>query len=397
MSMKEVRLARGKEQPVENRHPWIFSGAVASVDNGLAPGETCLVRTADGKAAAVGAWSPKSQIRVRVWSFDPAETIDGDFFRKKIQAANALRTDLGLNAPSGGCRIVYSESDGLPGVIADRYGEFVVFQLLSAGAELHREEIAKALLELPGVRGVHEKADASARRHEGIADRPCIEMGDKAPAEIIVTENGLKFAVDVKNGQKTGFYFDLCDARKRVMALAKGRNVLNMFCYTGGFAVAAAAGGAKSTLNVDSSASALRLAQHNMELNGLADAKAEFVEADAFDKLRELQESNRKFDLIILDPPKLIDSRNHLVSGSRAYQFLASTAFRMLNPGGILINFSCSGLMTQELLQKITFSAALNAGVDASLIGVLRQGADHPVALTVPETFYLKGFISKAR
>lgn len=397
MILPQIKLQPGREKSLLRRHPWIFSGAVAAISGNPASGETCLVTDSRGTPLAVAAYSPASQIVGRVWSFNPDEKIDREFFRRKIQSAAKLRQTLGLADIQGGARLIYSESDGLPGVIADRYGRYIALQILSAGAERFRQEIAESLLELPGIAGVYERSDVSVRRHEKLPERCGLLAGEAIPDTLTIVENSRIFAVDPVHGQKTGFYFDLRDARNLVAHLSSGRRVLNMFCYTGGFAVAALQGGATEVINVDSSRPALSQARKNLELNNLNLDATQLIAADGFEFLNELTKHGEKFDLVILDPPKLIDSKNHVTSGCRAYSHLARRGLELLNPTGLLLNLSCSGLMTPDLLQKITADAACQCGVEAALIGEVRQSADHPVLLSVPETFYLKGLLSIRR
>ncbi|MCI5780077.1 MAG: class I SAM-dependent methyltransferase [Lentisphaeria bacterium] len=394
MNYPRCQLLPGREKSLLRRHPWVFSGALAEPDAAFAPGETVLLCAADGTPLASAAWSPESQLRARVWSFDPEEVIDADFFRARIARATAWRRMLGLLDPAGGCRLIYSESDGLPGLIVDRYGEFAAAQFTGAGAERFRDTIAGLLLELPFLRGVYERSDVPVRGKEGLAERRGMLAGENIPAEVEIVEEGLTFAVDLRHGQKTGFYFDLRSARSVVRRRAAGRRVLNVFAYTGGFAVAALAGGAVSVLNVDSSAPALARAEKNLRRNGFASGWENCC-GDAFRILRELDGAGEKFDLVILDPPKLIPGKAALLRGCRGYQDLARLGFRLLDPGGMLANFSCSGLMTAELFQKITADAALEAGRDAAVIARMEQAPDHPTALAVPETFYLKGLLSR--
>ena len=388
MTTARVVLKPGREKSLLRRHPWIFSGAVERVEGDPAPGAELIVADAKGNALAVAGYSPASQIAARVWSFDPDEAVDAAFFRRRIASALAYRRRLGLLEPSGGCRLIFSEGDGLPGIVADRYGDLVVVQFLSAPAELHRETVADELL-AAGFRGVFERSDASIRRKEGLSERSGVMRGAEPPAEIVVEEAGERYCVDVRHGQKTGFYFDLREAREVVRRLAPGTRVLNAFSYTGAFAVAALRAGARSAVNIDSSRPALRAAERNCELNGLA--FCENVCADVFEELRRRAAANEKYDLVIIDPPKLIASQRDLVRGCRAYQDLARLGFAVTAPGGFMLNLSCSGLLTMELLEKITAAAALEAGVSARLAGTVRQAADHPVDTAVPEGAYLKG------
>lgn len=388
-------LAPGREKSLLRRHVWIFSGAVVAVEGDPAPGETVVVVDADRRFLARAAWSPESQLSARVWSFDPEERIDAAFFRRRVHLAVEFRRFLKLDAPTGGCRLIHSEGDALPGVIADRYGEFVVVQFLSAGAERFRSEIVEALRQETGAKGIFERSDAGVRAKEGLSERCGVVAGEAPPNPIVIEENGAKFAVDVRHGQKSGFYFDQRDARTFVARLAAGKRMLNAFSYTGGFGVAAALAGAEHVINVDSSAPALKLAAHNMERNRICPERYENRENDVFAELRSLSAAGHRFDLIVLDPPKFIDSRNALTRGCRAYQDIARLGFGLLAPGGVLCNFSCSGLMTPELFQKITADAAVEAGVRGVILHRFEQAADHPAALAVPESFYLKGLATR--
>ena len=392
--MKKIVLNRGREKSLLRRHPWIFSGAVERIEGAPAAGETVMVTAHDGSFLAWAGYSPASQITGKVWSFEENERIDQNFFNKRVAAAAALRSKLGLDAPEGGCRLIFSEADQLPGVIVDRFGSFLILQLLTAGAEYNREFIVNALWEICRPRGIHERSDVSIRRKEQLPGRTGVVKGAELPEELIVREEDMTFAVDGRKGQKTGFYFDLRSARKSLRPFCSDAEVLNCFSYTGAFAAAALKSGAAHVLNMDSSAPALKQLERNMELNGFSPQKWENRCGDVFTLLRELDKEKRKFDVVILDPPKLVDSQRALISGARAYQDLARYGFKLLKPGGVLFNFSCSGLMTAELFQKITASAALEAGVDARIIGHLEQSPDHPTLLSVPETFYLKGLIS---
>ena len=394
MKDPQLILSRGRERSLLRHHPWIFSGAVARVTGSPEPGETVAVVDAQGKFLAWAAYSPHSQLTGRVWSFDPQEKIDVSFFRRRIREAAALREELGYLSPDGGCRLIYSEADRLPGVIVDLYAGYGVLQLLSAGAEFFRKEIVETLLELPFVKGISERSDASVRRREGLPPAAGHLAGEEAE-KVIILENGLKFEVDLRHGQKTGFYFDLRDARQKLRSFVRGKRVLNMFSYTGAFAVNALWAGAEYVINCDSSRPALEQAERNLALNGFEASRFENICGDCFEIVKDLREKGEKFDVVILDPPKLIDSRNALDRGCRAYQFLARNGFELLVPGGIMFNFSCSGLMVPELFHKITASAAAEIQCDARILGFLQQAADHPVDISTPETLYLKGIISR--
>jgi len=391
--VKRIHLLPGREKALCRRHPWIFDGAVKEKNAQIAAGETVLVCDSKDEPLAVGAWSPASQLRIRVWSFDPQEKIDKDFFRRRIAAAVDYRKTIGVLEDNSGCRLIYSEADKLPGVIVDLYGNYAAIQFLSAGAELFRETITELLGELSFVKGIFERSDASVRKKENLPPRTGQLAGETVPDVINIEENGLKFEVKIHEGQKTGFYFDLRTARETIRKFAGGRKVLNMFSYTGGFAVAAFAGGAKSVLNADSSLPALKQAERNLALNGFTENFRNIC-GDVFQLLRDLDSRGEKFDMVILDPPKLIPGKSAMIKGCRAYQDLARLGFKLLNKGGLLANFSCSGAMDMQLFQKITADAATEAGADARIIHRFEQSPDHPVLLSVPETFYLKGLLS---
>ncbi|PWM79270.1 MAG: 23S rRNA (cytosine(1962)-C(5))-methyltransferase RlmI [Lentisphaerae bacterium] len=390
-----MKLNPGREKSLLRRHVWIFSGAVADYPGEAAPGETVEVFDAKNNFLARAAYSPDSQLIARVWTFDRDEQIDEAFFARRIKAAVEYRHFLKLDDPKGGCRLINSEADGLPGLVVDRYAGVLVIQITSAGIEFHRDTIVKLLAEITGAASIYERSDVSVRAKEGLAERSGLLYGAQPPNPVIIEENGARFAVDVRHGQKSGFYFDQRCARAAVAAYADGRTVLNAFSYTGAFAVSALLAGAGHVINIDSSAPALKQAAHNLEMNKIKPERYENRTADVFTELRRLVEEGRKFDLVILDPPKFIESQKALVRGCRAYQDIARLGYRLLNPGGLLFNFSCSGLMTPELFQKITADAALDAGVRARLVRHLEQAPDHPVSLAVPEGFYLKGLVTR--
>lgn len=395
MENKFLKLNPGREKSLLRRHVWIFSGAVADYPGEAAPGETVEVFDAKNNFLARAAYSPDSQLIARVWTFDRDEQIDEAFFARRIKAAVEYRHFLKLDDPKGGCRLINSEADGLPGLVVDRYAGVLVIQITSTGIEFHRDTIVKLLAEITGAASIYERSDVSVRAKEGLAERSGLLYGAQPPNPVIIEENGARFAVDVRHGQKSGFYFDQRCARAAVAAYADGRTVLNAFSYTGAFAVSALLAGAGHVINIDSSAPALKQAAHNLEMNKIKPERYENRTADVFTELRKLVEEGRRFDLVILDPPKFIESQKALVRGCRAYQDIARLGYRLLNPGGLLFNFSCSGLMTPELFQKITADAALDAGVRARLVRHLEQAPDHPVSLAVPEGFYLKGLVTR--
>ena len=387
-----LRLKPGREKSLRLRHPWIFSGALATDDASHEHGITVDVHTADGAFMARAAYSPVSQIRARVWTFDAHEPIDAAFFARRVNRAVAERTPM-QDAGHTGCRLIHGESDGLPGVIADRYADTIVLQLSSAGAERWRETIITALVGATGAACIFERSDADVRKLEGLLPRIGIAHGT-LPDAVTFVEDGLTYRADVVAGQKTGFYLDQRTSRARVRSLAAGRNMLNVFCYTGSFTLAALAGGATHVVSVDSSADALALARENMARNPtLPAARAEWVEADAFTELRKLRDRAATYDLIVLDPPKFAPTAAHAERAARAYKDVNLLALKLLRPGGLLATFSCSGGIDADLFRKIIAGAAVDAGADACVIGHFGAGADHPVALAFPEGEYLKGLL----
>ena len=386
-----VTLKPGREKSLRQRHPWVFSGAIARVEGTPGSGETVALHAADGTWLASAAWSPASSIRARVWSFDPAQRIDPAFFAARIAAAVRMRASL-LDANHTGCRLVHGESDGLPGFIADRYAGVAVVQLLSAGAERWRDALVAAVQEATACSTVHERSEADVRALEGLESRAGTLVG-RLPDPLSFLENGLRYRVDVGRGQKTGFFLDQRDNRSRVQSLARDRDALDCFCYTGGFTVAALAGGARSVLAIDSSGDALAIARANVAGNNLDAARVEWRDADVFAELRSLRDARADFDLVILDPPKLAPTARHAARAARAYKDINLLALKLLRPGGLLATFSCSGGVSAELFQKIVAGAALDARADAGIVGRLGASADHPVALHFPEGEYLKGLL----
>ncbi|GAB4484299.1 MAG: class I SAM-dependent methyltransferase [Anaerolineales bacterium] len=391
--MPTLILKPGREKSLLRRHPWIFSGAVDKVTGNPQPGQTIEVRDAQSNWLARAAWSPASQIRARVWTFNPDESVDVDFFRRKIQTATQKRLALRLTSESNAMRLIHAESDGLPGLVVDRYGEILVLQSLTTGCEFWRETLADLLLEQTGATAIYERSEADVRELEGLSPRTGLLRGTLHSSCITIHEYGLKFLVNLETGHKTGFYLDQRANRKRVAELAQGREVLNCFCYTGGFSIHAAAGGAKSVLSVDTSGEALALGQENALLNGIQTDHLDWLEADVFTALRKFRDQNRAWDLIILDPPKFAPTAAQAEKAARGYKDINRLAFKLLRPGGILVTFSCSGGIDAALFQKIVASAALDAGVEAQIVEYLAQGPDHPVSIHFPEGAYLKGLV----
>ena len=394
--MKSLRLRPGKERSLLRRHPWVFEGSVAS---GKADaGETVRIEDHAGAFLAWAAYSPLSSIRARAWSFDEKERIDAGFFARRIVAAATMRARLPI--ASDGQRLIHGEADGLPGLVVDRYGETLSAQFLSAGAERWKSVIADALLQTTGATRLYERSDTSARQREGLAAatgwlRPA--GGGPAPATALkIHEHDWRFALDVATGHKTGFYLDQRDNRKlfadsvRHFGFAR---VLNCYCYSGGFSVAALAGGATEVMAVDSSAPALALADGNVALNGFDAARHRAIDADVNQTLRSLLDAGESFDAIVLDPPKLAPTAAHAERAARAYKDINRLALMLLRPGGALFTFSCSGGIDAGLFHKIVAGAGLDAGVDAFVYATLTAAPDHPMTVTFPEGGYLKGLV----
>ncbi len=400
--MKTVRVRPGKERSLLRRHPWVFESSVAS---GKADsGETVRVEDSGGAFLAWAAFSPDSLIRLRAWSFDAGERIDAAFFSRRIAAAIAARARLPI--ASDGIRLVHGESDGLPGLVVDRYGDFLSVQFLAAGAERWKAVIADALLAASGATALYERSDTSARQREGLAPatgwlrRPPYSGdgdGDGGPAAaVVIGEHGWRFAVDIAGGHKTGFYLDQRDNRKLFADTVRQfgfERVLNCYCYTGGFSVAALAGGAAHVTAVDSSAPALAKARENVALNGFDAARHETRDADVNATLRTLLAEGRSFDAIVLDPPKLAPTAAHAERAARAYKDINRLALMLLRPGGALLTFSCSGGIAPDLFHKIVAGAGLDAGVDGFVHARLGAASDHPMTIVFPEGEYLKGLV----
>ena len=397
-NLKKIMIKAGREKSLLRRHPWIFSGAIKISENqnsnssiGAASGDIVSVVADDGRFLAYATYSEHSQIAARALSFVESDVIDETFFRQRVTAAITRRSH--LSKWSNAMRLIHAESDGLPGVIADRYGEVVVLQMLTAGIEPQRDLLARLLMEETGAKSIYERSDADVRTLEGLLPRNGLIAGEALSGEVEIVENGMKIAVDIAGGHKTGFYLDQRDNRALSQSLADQADVLNCFCYTGTMSVAALVGGAKSVLSIDSSGPALETAKRNVALNKFDEARAEFWQADVFTALRKLRDMGRSFDLVILDPPKFAPTAHHAEKAARAYKDINLLGFKLLRRGGRLMTFSCSGGIPAELFQKIIAGAALDANVDAQIIGHLSGGSDHPVALNFPEGDYLKGLL----
>lgn len=424
--MHTVTLKPLKEKSLLRRHPWVYANAIERVDGKPAPGATVVVRASDGRFLARAAFSPHSQIRLRVWSFDEAEPIDHAFFKRRVQRAVAHRRSFVSNTRA--LRLIFGEADGLPGLIVDYYiadapkemppedapkeaglgraddhlpqpgdeaaarGQLVC-QFMAAGVEAWKEAIVAALVGATGCPNVYERSDVSIREKEGLEQTTGVLAGAAPPETLVARENGVYYHVDVRGGHKTGFYVDQRDNRALVQAYAADRDVLNCFCYTGGFSLAALKGGARRVVSIDSSGEALALARANVEVNGFDAARAEWLDADAFRTLRRLADEGERFDLVVLDPPKFAPAREHVDRAARAYKDINLSGFRLLRPGGLLFTYSCSGAIDADLFQKIVAGAAADARVDARILRRLGAGVDHPLLAAFPEGEYLKGLL----
>ena len=391
--MSTLVLKRGREKSLKRRHPWLFSGAIEKLSGKAGSGDTVEIRDASGKPLGRAAYSPKSQIRARMWTFEANEEVDAAFFRRRIERALALREALPARRHTNAMRLVHGESDGLPGLIVDRYADVLVAQFLAAGVERWRDPILDALSELTAAEAIFERSDAEVRKLEALPARVGFARGNRNASRCPIVEYGLNFRVDVEQGQKTGFFLDQRENRQRVRELAAGREVLDGFCYTGGFSIAALAGGARRITAIESSAPALEVARENLAANPFDPARVQFVHGDVFAQLRTLRDRAAQFQMVILDPPKFAPSAAQVKNAARAYKDINLLALKLLAPGGLLATFSCSGGVSAELFQSIVAGAALDAGADAKIVERFGAAADHPIALEFPEGEYLKGLL----
>lgn len=393
MNQKQVILAKGRERSLLRFHPWVYSGAVAECIGEPAAGETVDLLSSEGSWLASAAYSPHSQIRLRVWSFDRDENVGPAFFQQRLQRCLDYRRRLGLPAADNDAyRLVHGEADGLPGCIVDNYAGYLSCQFLSAGAEFWKQAIVAALLQtVPGVKGVYERSDTDARGREGLPEATGILAGEPPPDDLSIEDHGLRFLVDVRNGHKTGFYLDQRENRLAVLPLAADADVLDCCCYSGGFALRCLQGNARSVLCLDAAESSLEQVRRQAALNNLADDRLTCLKGDLFLQLRQFRDARRSFDLIILDPPKFADSQQRLEKAARGYKDINLLAIKLLRPGGSLLTFSCSAAMTAELFRKVVGDAARDARRDVLVARAFAQAADHPQALNFPEGHYLTG------
>ena len=388
-----IYLKVSREKSLLRKHPWIFSQAINKIKGNPMLGDTVDVYDHKEKWLARGAYSPESQIRVRVWSFNENEEIDSEFFRNKLLSAQSRREWFIEQGGLTGYRLIAGESDGLPGITIDKYDNLIVCQLLSAGADFQRYTLVEVLKELYPDCSIYERSDVDVRKKEGLEPITGWLTEPLESTACIIKEHGLSINVDIAKGHKTGFYLDQRDSRVTAGRYAKNKSVLNCFSYTGTFALHCAANDAKEVINVDVSQSALDLAKENIALNNLQDKNVSFVKADVFKLLRQYREEKRQFDMIILDPPKFVESKAQLTGACRGYKDINMLAMQLLKPNGILLTFSCSGLMEASLFQKVVADAALDARREVHFVERLQQAGDHPISSNYPEGYYLKGLV----
>lgn len=394
----KIILHETREKSLKRRHPWIFSKAVKEVVNPPENGADIDIYAADGSFLARASYSPNSQIRARVWSFNAEEKIDQLFFERKIREAAEARTLMLEETGMSACRLVDAESDGLPGLIIDRYNNFLVLEVLSAGAEYHLKDITSALRNIYPDDNIYERSDVEVRTKEGLESRKGVIYGEEPPEELAIKENGgMQILVNIKEGHKTGYYLDQRDNRAALSKYCKGKSVLNCFSYTGGFSLYALRGRAKSVANVDVSQKALDIAKKNIVLNHLDPGRVKFIREDVFAFLRKEKKAGHTYDVIVLDPPKFAESKSQLDKACRGYKDINMIAASIINPGGYLMTYSCSGHMTPDLFQKVVADALLDAGRDGQIVEFLTQASDHPVALPYPEALYLKGLVVRIK
>ena len=394
----QLILHEGREKSLKRRHPWIISKAVKEIRNAPQNGADIEILSSDGTYLATGSYSPNSQIRARVWTFDREQSVDHSFFVARISEAAKARELMLKETGMSACRLVDAESDGLPGLIIDRYNSFLVLEVLSAGAEYHLKDIVSALRELYLEYSIYERSDVDVRSKEGLEPRKGVIHGEEPPEELAITENGgMQILVNIPEGHKTGYYLDQRDNRAALAKYCCGKSVLNCFSYTGGFSLYALKGRARSVANVDVSQRALDIAKKNIVLNHLDPGRVKFIREDVFSFLRKEKKLGHTYDVIVLDPPKFAESRSQLEKACRGYKDINMIAASILNPGGYLMTYSCSGHMSPDLFQKVVADALLDAGREGQIVEFLTQASDHPVALPYPEALYLKGLVVRVR
>jgi len=391
--LNNITLKKSRDKSIRNFHPWIFSGAVSKVEGKLEPGE--IVRVVDYKNnfLAYGYYNNKPQIQVRILDWRENATVNDSWWYDKVARAIIGRRKLADDKETDSYRLIFSESDSLPGLIVDKYTDFLVVQSSTAGIDRAKDIIVKALTDQMKPAGIYERSDVESRKIEGLKPRVGLLCGDPPPSQLQIMENSLKFEIDIISGQKTGFYLDQRDNRLVVATNAEGLDILDCFCHTGAFSVYALKAGAREVILIDSSGDCLKQARRNIEINGFESKRAEFIKADVFEQLRQFQNADRKFGMVILDPPKFAKSRTHLKQALAGYKDINMLAINILKPGGLLATFSCSGLVDYQTLKTVLFWAAVDSGRQVQIISDLHQGMDHPRLATFPEAEYLKGFL----
>lgn len=392
-----IVLKPRKALPFFSRHPWVFEGAIAHGEGEAAPGQMVRVVSHERKFIAWGLWNPTSRICVRLYSWDEGQPLDEAFWRRQIQGAVAMRREVYAGGdPERACRVIFSEADGLSGMTVDRYGDWLLVQWTSLALAQREEMLLRILNEELKPRGIWRRTEKGMAEAEGLEIRDGLAMGEEPPRPIVITENELQFAVDVVEGQKTGFYYDQRDNRRAAAGYVRGGRVLDTFCYSGGFGLAALKhGGAKEVVAVDTSAAALELARRNAELNGLGD-RMRFVHEDVYKQLEVLRDAGEQFDLVILDPPKMTRTRGALERAMRGYHSLNKLGLSVLRPGGILVTCSCSGLVDRTMFEEMLARVALDTNRRIQVLEARGPAADHPLALHCPENAYLKCYICRA-
>ena len=390
--MIDIILKKGKEKAAILRHPWIFSGALDKIKGKPANGEIVAVWSASQEFLAYGYFNDQSRVALRLLEWDQEVTIDEAWYTQKLEKAIASRAHL-LNENTNTCRLVFSEADFLPGLIVDKYAEYLAVQILSAGIESVKETIINILRSILNPKGIFDKSDAGARKHENLEPEQGLLWGEEPPEFIEVKENGVTYHINIADGQKSGFYCDQRDNREILAAYTQGKNVLDCFCYSGGFTLNSLRAGAAHVTSVDSSALAIETLKHNLSLNGFSDALQTSFQSDVNKQLRVFKEENKKFDVIVLDPPKYAPSRSALDRAARAYKDLNRLGMLLLEPGGILATYSCSGAVDMETFKQIIAWAALDAGREVQIIKQFHQPEDHPIRMSFPEGEYLKGLL----
>ena len=395
--MYNIILKKGREKSVRNYHPWIFSGAIAKIEGGPGPGDIVRVNDRQGGFLSYGYYNPKPQISVRLLDWDESAVIERDWWKRKIQAAiNRRRVYFKDESETNAYRLIYSECDGLPGLIVDKYADKLVLQSLTAGTEKVKQVVAEILVELLNPSAIFERSDSESRALEGLDSGSGVLYGAKtASSPLVIIENGLKFRVDIESGQKTGFYLDQGNNRLKATQYAQDLDILDCFCHTGAFSVYALHAGAKSSALIDSSADSLAIAQENLELNGIDSERAEIMRGDVFERLRQFRDEGRKFDMVILDPPKFAKSKSHLKKALSAYKDINLLGTMLLKPEGFLVSFTCSGAVDYDTLRTVLFWASVDSGRNLQIIENLGQGPDHPELASFPEGSYLHGIIGR--